>query len=168
MRILIHSFLFSILPSLIFWELSCLAAKKINIACLVVHLVKVTAIPTRGNESTLRSGPEEFIYDYERESLNSVSTNQEMMKSLGVNYNIYLRHSSLQCLFLCVYVNYESNFSLYLVGPETKCYLCQLILISLARPLPSKLRTGRERIWTNSMVDLVCVCANAWSMLFYI
>ena len=43
------------------------------------------AMVARGGESPLKSGPEEFIYVYEREPLNIVSINQEMMiKVLGV------------------------------------------------------------------------------------
>ena len=36
----------------------------------------------RGGESPLRSGPEEFFYDSEKEPLNNVSINKEMMKFL--------------------------------------------------------------------------------------
>ena len=49
----------------------------------------------RGGESPLRSGAEEFLCYYEREPLNNISINQEMMKSLGVKQNDLLKHSHL-------------------------------------------------------------------------
>ena len=53
--------------------------------------MKVAAIATRGSKSPLRSGPEEFIYDYEREPINNISINQEILKSLGVKHNVLLK-----------------------------------------------------------------------------
>ena len=65
---------------------------------------------TRGDESPLRRGPEEYLCDYEREPLNNVSIRQEMKKSLGVNHIDLFKKLFFTILFLCVYVNYETNY----------------------------------------------------------
>ena len=50
---------------------------------LLCSLVKVASMATRGGECLRSSGPEEYLCDFEREPLNNVRINQEMMKSLG-------------------------------------------------------------------------------------